>query len=601
MSLGDKYSVSHKSVGSFLTLIEDKSVAIPDIQRPFVWHPKDVRDFIDSLYKGYPTGYLIIWQTPKVHLKDGRDALGKQVLIDGQQRVTALMTAIVGQEILTSDYQKKVYRIAFNPIEERFAVKDLVNEKDPKWIPDISVVFKNQFSQISFFNEYIRNNPDADPGHIEMAMTKLLSIRSCQLGIIELTQDLSINEVTEIFVRINSRGKSLNSADFAMSKIAADESHGGNELRKAIDYFCHLAVDPSFYDKLRSFDPVFMQSEYEPLLRWLKDDNGDIYDPDYRNMLRVSFMHVFKRGKLSDLVELLDGRDFEARCNREEIAEQSFQNLKNGVKQFMNHYNFEQFVLAIRSAGFISSHLLYSRITLDFAYTLYLMLIQDPAIPKNEVKRWVQKMFVLSTLTGRYISSAETQMDRDIRGIGEKGFLQFFAEVESSQLPDSFWEVTLVQNMETSSVNSPYFNTFIASQIFFGDTSLLSNSSKVSDLIATIGDVHHIFPKEYLRKNGIDDKGQYNQIANYVYLDTGVNISIGKKAPNEYFSRAVDNCGTGTQTIGTITDKNQLLENLNTNCIPPEIVNMTVADYQSFLEQRRRLMAQKIKRYYQSL
>ena len=179
--------------------------------------------------------------------------------------------------------------------------------------------------------------------------------------------------------------------------------------------------------------------------------------------------------------------------------------------------------------------------------------------------------------------------------------MQFFQETESSQLPDSFWDVTLVQNMETSSVNSPYFNTFVASQIFFGDTSLLSNSSKVSDLIATIGDVHHIFPKEYLRKNGIDEKGQYNQIANYVYLDTGVNISIGKKAPNDYFSMALSNCGTGIQTIGTINDKEALLANLEENCIPSDIVNMTFEDYKVFLEQRRRLMAQKIKRYYQSL
>ena len=229
------------------------------------------------------------------------------------------------------------------------------------------------------------------------------------------------------------------------------------------------------------------------------------------------------------------------------------------------------------------------------------MLIQDPSIAKNDVKRWVQKHFVLSTLTGRYVSSPETQMDRDIRTIAEKGFLQFFKEAESAQLPDSFWDVTLVQNMETSSVNSPFFSTFIAAQVFFGDTSLLSNSAKVSDLITTIGDVHHIFPKEYLKKNGLDNKGQYNQIANYVFLDTGVNISIGKKAPNDYFSTAFSNCITGTQTIGTITDQEKLLANLEMNCIPSDIVNMSFEDYKSFLEKRRVLMAQKIKRYYQSL
>ena len=375
MSCDDKYTVRNMSVNSILGAIENKEIAIPEIQRPFVWQTKDVRDLIDSLYKGYPTGYLIIWQNPKVRLKDGREAIGKKVLIDGQQRVTALMTAIAGQEILTSDYQKKVYRIAFNPLEEKFAVTDSIKENDSTWIPDISIVFKNTFSPARFVTEYIKKNPEADFDHVETAMTKLSSIKNCQLGLIELDANIGISEVTTIFVRINSKGKSLNSADFAMSKIAADENYNGNILRKAIDYFCHLAVEPSFYNTLREFDPEFMNSEYEPVLRWLKDDNGDIYDPDYRNMLRVSFMHVFRRGKLSDLVELLDGRDFETRSYRAEIAEDSFKKLKDGVLRFMNHYNFEQFVLAIRSAGFISNRLLSSRMTLDFSYTLYLMLI----------------------------------------------------------------------------------------------------------------------------------------------------------------------------------------------------------------------------------
>lgn len=601
MSEGNKkYSATHLSVGVILGYIEAKEIAIPEIQRPFVWQPKDVRDLIDSLYKGYPTGYLIIWQNPKVRLKDGTEAMGKKILIDGQQRVTALMTAISGLEIITSNYQKKVYQISFNPLDEQFMVKD-VSTEDSKWISDISVVFKNSFSQYRFIKDYMEKNPDADPDQVERAINRLHSLKDSELGIIDLVHDLDIKTVTEIFVRINSKGKSLNSADFAMSKIAADELYGGNMLRKAIDYFCHLAVEPSFYESLKTFDPEFMSSEYEPVLRWLKDDNGDIYDPDYRNMLRVSFMHVFRRGKLSDLVDLLDGRDFETRTYRAEIAEDSFKKLKDGVLRFMNHYNFEQFILAIRSAGFISARLLSSRMTIDFAYTLYLMLIQDPSIAKNDVKHWVQKLFVLSTLTGRYVSSPETQMDRDIRTIAEKGFLQFFQDVESAQLPDSFWDVTLVQNMETSSVSSPFFSTFIAAQVFFGDTSLLSNSAKVSDLITTVGDVHHIFPKEYLKKNGLDSKGQYNQIANYVFLDTGVNISIGKKAPNDYFSTALSNCATGIQTIGTITDQEKLFANLEMNCIPADIVNMSFEDYKRFLEKRRVLMAQKIKRYYQSL
>lgn len=601
----DKYTVTQYSVSSVLGYIEAGDIAIPEIQRPFVWKGRQVRDLIDSLYNGYPTGYLIIWQNPDVKLKDGRSAVGKKVLIDGQQRITALMTAIAGHKILTEDYEEKTIRIAFNPIakddEEPFAVTTPAHENSSFWISDISEVFKPTFSTRKFINKYLEDNPEADEDVVDQAISQLLGIKSCQIGAILLVPQLDISEVTEIFVRINSQGKRLNEADFAMSKIAADEKYGGNTLRKAIDYFCHLAVDPAFYGQLSSGDKEFMATDYATKLRWLKDDREDIYDPDYNDMLRVSFMHMFGRGKLGDLVSLLSGRDFLDRSYKEDIAEDSFSKLTIGVKNFMNQYNFEQFVLAIKSAGFITSKLLNSQMTLDFAYTLFLLLQQSDEVPKIEIKKCIQKWFVLTTLTSRYIGSPESQMDRDLRSIAAKGFKAFLEETEKAQLSDAFWTVGLVQNLETSSVSSPYLNTYLAAQVFFGDRSLLSNSSKVTDLITVAGDVHHIFPKEFLKDNEIKDKTRYNQVANYAFLDTGVNISIGKKAPNVYFAQALAQCDTGVIEVGTITDKEDFWNNLETNCIPREVVNMTADDYSTFLAQRRAMMAAKIKKYYYSL
>ena len=601
----DKYSVTQYSVSSLLSYIDEGEIAIPEIQRPFVWKGKQVRDLIDSLYNGYPTGYLIIWQNPDVKLKDGGSAVGKKVLIDGQQRVTALMTAIGGYKILTDNYEEKTIRIAFNPIaendDERFAVTTPAHENSSFWIPDISELFKPDFSTRKFINAYLEKNPEVDEDRVDSEISKLLSIKSCQLGAILLVPQLDINEVTEIFVRINSQGKRLNEADFAMSKIAADEKNGGNMLRKAIDYFCHLAVDPAFYNKLESGDKAFMDSEYGPKLKWLRNNYDDIYDPEYNDMLRVSFMHMFGRGKLGDLVSLLSGRDFKERTFKEEIASESFEKLSEGVKNFMNEYNFEQFVLAMKSAGFISSKFLNSQITLDFAYTLFLLLQKDSSIPKIEIKRYIQKWFVLSTLTGRYVGSPESQMDRDLREIAAKGFPAFLKDNEDARLADDFWKVGLVQSLETSSINSPYFTTYLAAQVFMNDRSLLSNSSKVADLISVAGDVHHIFPKEFLKQSGLVDKSKYNQVANYAYLDTGVNISIGMKAPHDYFSGAFEQCKTKVMKIGTITDEEELKENLRINCIPESIVNMTADDYPDFLAQRRVLMAKKIKEYYFSL
>jgi len=601
----DKYSVTQYSVSSILGYIDAGDIAIPEIQRPFVWKASQVRDLIDSLYNGYPTGYLIIWQNPNVRLKNGKEASGKKVLIDGQQRVTALMTAISGHKILTENYEEKIIKLAFNPQasgdEERFAVPSSAHINSKVWISDIAELFKPNFSQRKFINQYLADNPEADGDAVEQAITQLISIRSCQLGAIILVAQLDISEVTEIFVRINSQGKRLNEADFAMSKIAADERYGGNTLRKAIDYFCHLAVEPAFYNQIENSDVEFMESQYASKLKWLKDDNGDIYDPSYNDMLRVSFMHTFGRAKLGDLVSLLSGRDFIDRSFKEEIAEDSFNKLTAGVLNFMNQFNFEQFVLAIQSAGFISSKLLNSQMTLDFAYTLFLILQKTGEVPKIEIKKCIQKWFVLSTLTSRYVGSPESQMDRDLRGIVSKGFYAFFRENEKSMLSDAFWDVRLVQNLETSSINSPFFNTYIAAQVFKSDRSLLSNSSKVSDLISVAGDVHHIFPKAYLKRNGFEDKSTYNQVANYAYLDTGVNISVGDKAPSEYFNEAMKQCDDKKLVAGTITDRTELLKNLELNSIPQSIVNMTASDYPSFLQQRRVMMAKKIKDYYYSL
>lgn len=421
------------------------------------------------------------------------------------------------------------------------------------------------------------------------------------MGTIILVPDLDINEVTEIFVRINSQGKRLNEADFAMSKIAADSKYGGNILRKAIDYFCHLAVDPNFYEKLSATDNEFMKSEFAGSLKWLKDDKEAIYDPEYNDMLRVCLMHKFGRGKLGDLVSLLSGRDFETRTYKEEIADESFAKLTAGVKNFMNEYNFKNFVLAIKGCGFISEKLLNSQMTLDFAYTLYLLLSNSKDIDKIEVKRLVQKWFIMSTLTSRYIGSPESQMDKDLRSIAAKGFKEYFREVEEAELSETFWTVGLVQNLETSSINSPYFNTYIAAQVWNAEASLFSNTTKVADLISVMGDVHHIFPKEYLKQNGYEDKAKYNQVANYTYLDTGVNISIGKKAPNEYFVQAKEQCQKGQCCIGTILNENDLVNNLKINCIPEDIYTIQACDYETFLQERRKMMAEKIKNYYYSI
>ena len=603
--MSEKYSIEQKTVENILGIIRNGEVAIPEIQRPFVWKGKQVRDLVDSLFRGYPAGYLIIWQNPDVKLKDGQTSVGKKILIDGQQRVTALMTAIDGREVLFDDYTSKQIKIAFNPWAEEgestFEVQTPVHVKDKKWIPDISALFKPGFDDYEFIEEYVAANPTVERKAINKKIKALQQIVHRQMGVIMLDANLGIDEVTEIFVRINSQGKILNEADFAMSKIAADSKYGGNLLRKAIDYFCHLAVEPTFYSSVAR-DAEFMATDYASEMKWLKDDYKEIYDPDYSDMLRVSMMHQFKRGRLRDLVSLLSGRDFADRSFKDSIMQESFELLATGVHNFISEFNTKQFVQAIESAGFVSPKLLRSQLPLDFAYTLYLLLRENGdawGVNKIAIKNVVRKWFVFSVLTGRYSSSPESKMDRDIRGIMDKGVVPYFSDIQAAELGDAFWNVNLVQMLETSSNTHPSFTVYVAAQVFFNDKSLLS-STPVAHLIDN-GDVHHIFPKEYLKKAGVA-RSLYNQVANYTYLETPVNISIGKAAPNDYFGRAVWQCQDGRIEVGTICDAVELAENLQTNCVPADVVNWSIDDYESkFLPARRKMMAEKIRKYYEAL
>lgn len=598
----DCYSVTTYSVQSVLGLIDSGDIAIPEIQRPFVWDATKVRDLVDSLYNGYPTGYLITWKNPDVKIKGGGTSEGKTVLIDGQQRVTAITAALAGRSVLNEDYELKRIKIAFNPQQNSedspFEVLTPIIEKDKRWISDISMLFQPGFNAYSFITEYINANSGCDQNLVSSRIGDLQAIAARQLGVIQINADCTIDEVTDIFIRINSKGAVLSQADFAMSKIAADEIHGGAMLRKAIDYYCHLAAKPEFWSVLSAQDPEYMNTEYAAKSEWLKSDKDDIYDPDYNDMLRVAFMFKFGRGKLADLVSLLSGRDFATRDYKSEIADESFEKLNDGVLRFMSESNFKDFVLAIRSAGFTSSSLISSQGALNFAYNLYLMLREDNEISATDVKRYVQRWYVMSVLTGRYSGSSESVMDRDIRRISETGFLRFYDEIVKANLSDSFWEAALPQNLVTTSTRTGGWLVYVASQIKEADNTLFTNGVKVSDVVASIGDIHHIFPKDFLRKQTNAPQRLYNQVANYAYLEKRINIKIGARRPGDYFSEALECAESGTSYFGNIYGKDNLLENLSENCIPPDIFIMGAEDYERFLGERRILMANKIKDYY---
>ncbi len=594
-----KYLVNQYTVENIVGWVKSKEIAIPEIQRPFVWSRTKVRDLMDSLYQGYPVGYIISWRNPDVKLKDGSLSMGKKVLIDGQQRITALTAALVGEPVIDESYEKVKIQISFHPVKKKFEVLNPAIKNNREWIPDISVILKPDFSTLRFVKKYFEMNSKSNETEIEKSIQGLKTMLQRPIGMIELNHDLDIETVTEIFIRINSKGVVLSQADFAMSKIASNENYGGDFLRKAIDYFCHISKKVEFYEQIIERDQCFAKSDFFAKMKWLEGGNDNLYNPDYNDMLRVCFCYKFKRGKLSELVSSLSGRNFETRSFEDKIAEESFSKLKESILIYMKETLFKRFLMIIKSAGFINSKLIRSQNALNFAYALFLLL-KEKKIEDALIERYVKRWFVMSILLGRYSGSPESMFDYDIKSINEKGVKISLEGIEEANLSDSFWNFGLVQNLTRSLSNTPSLNIFWAAQVKANDRGFLSRDISVKQMLEHRGDVHHIFPKQFLKENGLT-QGQYNQIANYAYVQQEINIKVGKKSPAEYIGEIRQQCVDGNLKYGGIDNIEDFEKNLEENCIPKNIHEMNFGNYEHFLSERRKLMAQKIKEYYENL
>lgn len=592
-----KYTVNQQPVEVLLNWIESDNIAIPEMQRPFVWSSQKVRDLMDSLYRGFPVGYLITWQSKAVPVKGGGRAGYQQILIDGQQRTTALRAAVAGEPVINKKFENKRIVISFNPQTEEFQTASPVLKKQPEWIYDIHEFLKGS-DVFEALDEYLEKNPDSDRRSVASALQRLMNIKNAQIGIISLSDDLDIETVTEIFVRINSKGVPLSSSDFVMSKVSAYGEQGRN-MRKLIDYFAHLAKNPQAYQHIAQ-DKEFVDTKLWAPMRWLKDDTEDLYDPSYVDIIRVSSMLAFRRGRISDVVRELSGLNPETRSFEAERVPLAFDKLEAALLRTVNEYNFKKFLMIVKSAGFIDRSLITSANTLNFAYALFLIMREgdySDAVVSDIVRRW----FVMTVLTGRVTGSFESTMEQDLRRIEQFGAEKVLEGIERSELSDAFWTVGLPQRLNSSSINNPQYRAYLAARVKTQGRGFLSKHLTVQAMIEQQGDIHHLVPKDYLRKRGVNNRADYNQVANYALTETAINVRIGNRAPADYLAEVEKQFETGVPTLCEITDREDLLDNLRENAIPEMFRETTVDNYQEFLEQRRELMGLKLKEYYESL
>ena len=593
----DNYKITQYSVSSILGYVENSQIAIPEIQRPFVWKGEEVRALIDSLYEGYPIGYLIVWQNSQVRVRNFGKGGTKKILIDGQQRVTALMAALLGKEVLDEQYQSHRIRIAFNPLagkgEERFAVCDTKHEEDSRWIPDISIFFRRDFSFRQFEKEYKEANPDEDFTPLEESVDTLKEIVKHQVGVIELSFLLDIDVVSEIFIRINLQGKPLNQEDFVMSKISVNEQYGGDYIRNCIDYFCHLLREPSFYQVLQQNETEFFNSEYGKALTWCQNEEQSLYIPSYADVLKVVLISYFGKTRIGDLVHLLSGRDGEKKIfSKKEISkkvsEEAFEKLGAGVKAFVCEENFQGFQKALKKAGYSCSRLLYSQSVLNYFYAMYLLMYRQ-GIGEKERESLLSKWITMAMITGHYQSGGESTVQKDYANAQEEGFASYLAQIEELKLTDEFYNNILPEKFTSTTARTAPFLAYVATQCARGVHSLYSDVT-MEELYKNKTESYQILPKAYLAKCGYKTREIYGQVANLTYISKETKDIIRKKSPVDYkedLEKAI-----GIEKIRTSLKENGLAET---------ILTANETDVIQILADRRRQMASEIRDFYKTL
>ncbi len=584
------FKTTDYTIGKLMDDIEIGDIALPDIQRPFVWYKKisKVRDLFDSIYRGYPIGYLLFWENANrsdyknIGFDEKKRKIPRFLIIDGQQRLTALFAVMKNQEVLTPDYESKTIKIAFRPIDAIFKVGDAATDRDPEYIPDLSALWSGEgdFAIISNFISALKEKREItkeEEKTISSNIQSLININKYPLTALEIAPNLEEEIVSDIFVRINSQGVSLTQADFILTLLSVYWEEG----RKEIEQFC---IDSR---KIPEKETRFSSFNY-------------LIKPDPDDMLRVLVGLTFHRAKMKDVYSIIRGRDMETGEFSEELRTQQFDKLKLNLPTILNNTNWQSFLKILIGGGYKDEELISSKSAVLYSYIIYLIGKQNFNTQNHELQRIIGRWFVMSSLTGRYSSSPETAFEKDLNRIKEfttDGFISGLEKIISENLTNDFWDITLVGQMETSSARSPEANAFYAALNKLGSPVLFSRKL-VGDLYDPSLKIkkkrlekHHIFPRNYLiSKYGFDknkDKAKINQIANLTFLEFEDNIEISDDKPSEYFAMVQKRFG-----------ENEIKEMLAQHAIPENFYQL---EYDEFLQGRRKLMTGIIKKAFNKI
>ncbi|GAB4429193.1 MAG: DUF262 domain-containing protein [Turneriella sp.] len=574
-------------LNNLLSYVETGDIGLPDIQRPFVWTNAKIRDLLDSMYKGFPVGYLLFWEntgqgaTRQIGLEKKAHNEPRKLIIDGQQRLTSLYAVFKGVPVLDEDFNQRKIEIAFKPSEARFEVCDAAIRRNPEWIPNVTDLWlsaKSSYKVVGQFLERLSKKEELSEElkeRISQNIERLFELQKYPFTALEISANVDEEQVADIFVRINSEGVKLTQADFILTLLSVFWEPG----RRALEDFCRAARNPPGKDS--------GATPYNHLI-----------EPYPDQLLRVSIALAFMRARMKSVYQILRGKDIDTGTYSNQLREQNFAKLQNAQEQVLNLTNWHHFCSAIIGAGFRSAEQISSGNSVIFAYAFYLIGRVKFKIAESDLQRLIARWFFSISLTSRYVGNApETQMDADLNRIKAVNDAQQLVEaldhLIQMSLTNDFWDIALPAKLESSSARNPELFAFIAALNRLGAPVLFSKKKVIEMLDPAIKtkkkslERHHLFPRAYLERQGVTDMKKINQIANYALVEWPDNIKISDQSPAEY-----------VPALKSAFSEEEWLEMHKVHALP---IGWERMEYDAFLFERRQLMAKVIRRGFETL
>lgn len=558
--------------------IKHGNIALPDIQRPFVWSATKIRDLFDSMYRGYPIGTLMFWETgAEVGTRQvgggANERVARLLIVDGQQRLTALYAVITGREVVNKAFESRRIRIAFNPQTEAFDVTDAAIERSPEYIPDITTLWEGSYkSTVRDFLLKLDSSREVKMTHaeqdaLEERIDRVRDLRDFRFQVIELNAEANEEQVADVFVRINSEGVKLNQADFILTLMSVHWEEGRREL----ETFCRSAVDLAHKGA----------SARNPYL-----------EPSPDQLLRAAVGLAFRRGRLQNVYSILRGKDLETGKVSPAQRDAQFGVLKAAQSQVVDLTNWHEFLKCLAAAGFRNGRMISSANAIVYSYALWLIGRCHFGIDVKVLRGVIARWFFMAHTTGRYTTSPESQIETDLGKLTElsasdgHSFIAELDRIVRSNFTGDYWEISLPSRLDTSSSRSPSLFAYWAAlnildaELLFSDMRIRDMSDPAVTAKRAI-ERHHLFPKAHLAKAKITGPRQTNAIANMAFLDWPDNASISSTDPASYWPQMSEQLGA-----------DRLKKHIHWHALP---VGWPDLGYDTFLERRRLLMARVVR------